>query len=149
MVRILVFWNVLPCRTVYRFRRFEGTYSLLSRASKGPNNVASHPQLHRCKDLKLLSERYRPVQVSGQNDGRQKFHNRNCTVHFYVINVNTTGDGYTIRENILHNDHTELIHCAQFHESNSNTARYEVVKTAHIRNSERCMSAVRTLCYIN
>jgi len=84
------------------------------------------------------------VKVCGQNDGTQKFPHRNRTIHIDVINVNMAGDGHKI-----HNDHTEFIHCAQFHGSDSNIARYEVVQTAHIRNSERYISAVRTVCYIN
>jgi hypothetical protein len=47
------------------------------------------------------------------------------------------------------NDHSAFIHCAHFHQSNSNIARYEVVETAHIGTSERYISAVRTVCYIN
>ena len=89
------------------------------------------------------------MQVSEQNDRRQTFHNRNRTVHFYVINVNPARDGYKIQGNILHNDHTELIHCAQFRELNSNIARYEVVYTAYSTNSKSYISAVRTLCCIN
>jgi len=41
------------------------------------------------------------------------------------------------------------MHYVQFHVSNSNIARYGVVKTANIRNSECYIPPVRALCYIN
>ena len=49
----------------------------------------------------------------------------------------------------IHNYHTEFMHYVQFHVSNSNIARYGVVKTANIRNSECYIPPVRALCYIN
>ena len=94
IVRILDFWNVLSRTSrVYRFRPFEGTYGLLSQASNGPNNVMSHPQMHRFKYLKLLSESLRTTRRN------TKFHNLNRTVYFWVINGNMAGDGCKIQEN--------------------------------------------------